>query len=867
MSRRRARAASLNRTFGGRLVPTSSSLTLRALLKTAVARSGAGRPPHARLGPDAAGEGAATSRRRAGTPHGVVLVVVPTDADVEQIVARRPVLPRGARGPVRRARPSARCCRSRRTKSIRIAAWRRTSTSRRRARARPARARARARRASSSRRRAALLPRLSAPGAACGGRPRRSRRARRSRRSDLGERLARRRLHAARIRSTSTASSASAAASSTSIPAAEAQPIRLEFIGDTIESIRAVRRRRRSGRSRRSIRSSIVPLRELLGDPAAPDDPAALDRVATIVDYVRRAGADRSSCSRSTTSSERGRDARGAVAHERGRACGRAAGRRRRSTSSLSPWDDARRAGSRPATRARASWRSTRPTAPTPARTSRVSRPSSIAAASATGSRRSGARASAARRSCSSRRRRAAPSARSSCSPDYDDPRARRSSDADDLARRGGARRDRPAVARIPPARTPALQLFAETDVFEEERRVARAAPVGRAHVPLRLPRPEGRRPRRPRRPRHRPVRRPEADRRRRRQRRRSSWSSATPATTSSSSRSSGSTSSRSTPAAPRRRSTGSAARRGRRPRRASRRPCATWPRSCSSSTPRARPSPGHAFSPDSHWQQEFEDAFEYELTPDQQTAIADIKRDMESPTPMDRLLCGDVGYGKTEVAMRAAFKAVMDGKQVAFLAPTTVLAFQHLKTLQRTLRRLPRAHRHGQPLPHRRPSRSRRSPSSPPARSTSSSARTGCCRRTSQFRDLGLLVVDEEQRFGVAHKERIKQLRKKVDVLTMTATPIPRTLNMSLVGIRDMSVIETPPRDRLSIQTQRRQVRPGRDRARDPHRARARRAGLLRPQPRRVDLLDRQPRRSGSCPRRASSSATARWARTSSSR
>ena len=119
---------------------------------------------------------------------------------------------------------------------------------------------------------------------------------------------------------------------------------------------------------------------------------------------------------------------------------------------------------------------------------------------------------------------------------------------------------------------------------------------------------------------------------------------------------------------------------------------------------------PGHAFSPDSHWQQEFEDAFEYELTPDQKTAIADIKRDMESPTPMDRLLCGDVGYGKTEVAMRAAFKAVMDGKQVAFLAPTTVLAFQHQKTLQRALRRLPGPHRHGQPVPHARRSRRRRS-------------------------------------------------------------------------------------------------------------------------------------------------------------
>ena len=192
---------------------------------------------------------------------------------------------------------------------------------------------------------------------------------------------------------------------------------------------------------------------------------------------------------------------------------------------------------------------------------------------------------------------------------------------------------------------------------------------------------------------------------------------------------------------------------------------------------------------------------FPYELTVDQATAIADIKRDMETPTPMDRLLCGDVGYGKTEVAMRAAFKAVMDGKQVAFLAPTTVLAFQHQKTLRDRFA--------GFPVTIDMVSRFRTKQEIkeildgvPPARSTSSSARTACCRRTCVFKDLGLLVVDEEQRFGVAHKERIKQMRKKVDVLTMTATPIPRTLNMSLVGIRDMSIIETPPKDRLSIQT-----------------------------------------------------------------
>jgi transcription-repair coupling factor (superfamily II helicase) len=210
---------------------------------------------------------------------------------------------------------------------------------------------------------------------------------------------------------------------------------------------------------------------------------------------------------------------------------------------------------------------------------------------------------------------------------------------------------------------------------------------------------------------------------------------------------------------------------------------------------------PGHVFSADSHWQQEFEDAFEYELTPDQRTAIADIKHDMESPTPMDRLLCGDVGYGKTEVAMRAAFKAVMDGKQVAFLAPTTVLAFQHQKTLKERFA--------GFPVRIDMVSRFRSKSEQKEVLADLSAGKVdiivGTHRLLSkdvEFRDLGLLVVDEEQRFGVSHKEKIKQLRKKVDVLTMTATPIPRTLNMSLVGIRDMSIIETPPKDRLSIQT-----------------------------------------------------------------
>jgi transcription-repair coupling factor (superfamily II helicase) len=173
----------------------------------------------------------------------------------------------------------------------------------------------------------------------------------------------------------------------------------------------------------------------------------------------------------------------------------------------------------------------------------------------------------------------------------------------------------------------------------------------------------------------------------------------------------------------------------------------------------------------------------------------------MESPTPMDRLLCGDVGYGKTEVAMRAAFKAVMDGKQVAVLAPTTILAFQHQKTLTERFAAFP--------VRIEMISRFRTKAEQKTVLEDLAAGRVeiivGTHRLLSkdvEFRDLGLLVVDEEQRFGVAHKEKIKQLRKRVDVLTMTATPIPRTLNMSLAGIRDMSIIETPPKDRLSIQT-----------------------------------------------------------------
>ncbi|MCA1613691.1 MAG: transcription-repair coupling factor, partial [Acidobacteria bacterium] len=210
----------------------------------------------------------------------------------------------------------------------------------------------------------------------------------------------------------------------------------------------------------------------------------------------------------------------------------------------------------------------------------------------------------------------------------------------------------------------------------------------------------------------------------------------------------------------------------------------------------------GYAFTADSPWQREFEDGFEYVPTPDQETSIEDVKTDMEAATPMDRLLCGDVGYGKTEVAMRAAFKAVMDAKQVAVLAPTTVLAYQHFETFSARYAPFPVR----VDLLSRFRSLKEQKEVVKKVEAGEVDILIGTHRILSKdirFRDLGLVVVDEEQRFGVAHKERLKQLKKKVDVLTLSATPIPRTLNMSLMGLRDMSIIETPPRDRLAIQTQ----------------------------------------------------------------
>lgn len=209
----------------------------------------------------------------------------------------------------------------------------------------------------------------------------------------------------------------------------------------------------------------------------------------------------------------------------------------------------------------------------------------------------------------------------------------------------------------------------------------------------------------------------------------------------------------------------------------------------------------GHAFAPDSPWQIEFEESFGYQETDDQLRCIAEIKDDMEMGIPMDRLLCGDVGYGKTEVAFRAVMKCVLDGKQAAILVPTTVLAQQHFQTaMQRFF---------GYPI---RIDVMSRFKTGAQLKQTLKDLQTGACdivigthrllQKDVKFKDLGLLIVDEEQRFGVSHKEHIKEMSKRVDVLTLSATPIPRTLNMAMSGIRDMSLIEEPPQDRIPVQT-----------------------------------------------------------------
>ncbi len=210
---------------------------------------------------------------------------------------------------------------------------------------------------------------------------------------------------------------------------------------------------------------------------------------------------------------------------------------------------------------------------------------------------------------------------------------------------------------------------------------------------------------------------------------------------------------------------------------------------------------PGFAFSPDSPWQREFEDAFDYEETPDQLRAIEEIKHDMEQAAPMDRLLCGDVGYGKTEVALRAVMKCVLDGKQAAILVPTTVLAQQHYATAINRFRSFP--------LTIDTLSRFRTPAQKKKVLEDTASGKIdlligthALLQKSVKFKDLGLLVVDEEQRFGVTHKEKLREMSRQVDTLTLTATPIPRTLNMAMSGIRDMSTIETPPQERQPVQT-----------------------------------------------------------------
>ncbi|MCX6023245.1 MAG: DEAD/DEAH box helicase, partial [Chloroflexi bacterium] len=209
----------------------------------------------------------------------------------------------------------------------------------------------------------------------------------------------------------------------------------------------------------------------------------------------------------------------------------------------------------------------------------------------------------------------------------------------------------------------------------------------------------------------------------------------------------------------------------------------------------------GHEFAPDTAWQQELEASFPYVETPDQLEVLRDVKEDMQRPRPMDRLICGDVGYGKTEVALRAAFKAVQDGMQVAVLAPTTVLAQQHYSTFTQRLAAFP--------VTVDVLSRFRTDKEATEVLVGLKEGSVDICIGTHRllqkdiaFKNLGLVIIDEEQRFGVLHKEHLKQLREGVDVLTMTATPIPRTLHMAMVGVRDMSTIDTPPEDRLAVRT-----------------------------------------------------------------
>ena len=208
----------------------------------------------------------------------------------------------------------------------------------------------------------------------------------------------------------------------------------------------------------------------------------------------------------------------------------------------------------------------------------------------------------------------------------------------------------------------------------------------------------------------------------------------------------------------------------------------------------------GHAFGPDTPWQRELEEAFPYVETPDQLSTIDDVKQDMERVVPMDRLVCGDVGYGKTEIAVRAAFKAVQDGKQVAVLVPTTLLVQQHTETFSRALRAVPGRAEGAVAVPDRRRGQGGARRASPTGSIDVVIGTHRLLAPETRFKNLGLVVVDEEQRFGVEHKEQLKHLRAAVDVLSMSATPIPRTLEMAITGIREMSTIATPPEERHPV-------------------------------------------------------------------
>ena len=291
-------------------------------------------------------------------------------------------------------------------------------------------------------------------------------------------------------------------------------------------------------------------------------------------------------------------------------------------------------------------------------------------------------------------------------------------------------------------------------------------------------------------------------------------------------------------------RSTSAAARRSRRwPRSAARRGCGrrrrpsgpstTWPSTCCSCRRPARPGPASRFPPTRAWQQEFDAAFPYQETPDQLTAIDAIKADMQQPKPMDRLLCGDVGFGKTELAIRAAFKAIDAGYQVAVLVPTTILAEQHRRTFTQRMAEFPFKIAAVSRFCTAKEEREILEGHRQRQRSTCSIGTHRLASPDVKFQNLGLVIIDEEQRFGVAVKERLKALRASVDVLTMTATPIPRTLHMSLLGVRSISNLETAPKDRLAVETRIARFDDALIRHADPARAEPRRADLLRPQPR----------------------------------